>query len=322
MSEGWTLVQCSYAVILPTLNGMKTIERAIDSIMGQTVAPTAVCAVDGGSRDGTWQRLVDYAKEYPEVFIACRNDLPDKHSVVIVHHYNKALDILRGLDIDFQYYFFHADDCVFPRDYVEKLAVRMSEDRIDVASGDWGVPLPLDRQKAPQGAGRLVTRRVMKELGFRFPTMYGYESWLLHKAEQLGFRLECYTDLRFELLTRFGIEAWHPTPEDTPDMPTGGHSFYEWGRGMRLLGYHPLYVLLRLFSDLLWNASIPRKYAIRMAWDYFETFWNPTVRLDPYCRTDYDKAYKDHMTAKQIIRVGHVLAFPVSHLSRLFRWNQ
>ena len=63
----------------------------------------------------------------------------------------------------------------------------MEADGVDIASGDWGLAKTGVATKAPQGAGRLISRDVKKAVLFRFPTMYGYESWVLHKAEQLGF---------------------------------------------------------------------------------------------------------------------------------------
>jgi glycosyltransferase involved in cell wall biosynthesis len=298
-----------YAVILPTLNGDRTIRNALESILDQTVKPSIVCVVDGGSSDGTWHQIQEYACRYPDVLIIRRNNLADKHAIVIVHHYNLALSCLDGHDFD--YYFFHADDCVFPSTYVEELASKMKTDLVDIASGDWGFAKHGPSTKAPQGAGRMVSGNVMKAIHHRFPAMYGYESWVLHKAEQLGFTLRCYEDIRFQLLNPLGLEAWHPTPDDTPDMPQGGHVFYEWGRAMRCLGYHPLYVLLRLLSDLLWNRAIPKRYGLRIAWDYFATFWDRHARADPYCNFKSDPPYRKHMSRKQLIMVARAITFPL-----------
>lgn len=262
--------------------------------------------------------LNEYARKYKRLFIADSNGLADKHAIVIVHHYNRALKLLEKTGIRFDYYLFHADDCVYPKDYVERLFARMQQDKVDVASGDWGVPSPVDRRKAPQGAGRMVSRNVMQALRFGFPKVYGYESYLLHKAEQLGFRLANYGDIHYELLNPLGLEAWHPTPGDTPDMPQGGHVFYEWGLGMRCLAYHPLYAISRLVSDLLWNRSIPKVSALVIAWDYFSTYWNPSIFSDPYFhlleREDDD--YKRFMKRKQVLRIGQALSLPMRMIAK------
>jgi len=241
-----------------------------------------------------------------------RNNLVDKHAIVIVHHYNLALSCLRRQD--FNYYFFHADDCIFPPTYVEELASKMEADGVDIASGDWGLAKTGVATKAPQGAGRLISRDVKKAVLFRFPTMYGYESWVLHKAEQLGFTLHCYEDVRFRFLNPLGLEAWHPTPEDTPDMPQGGHVFYEWGRAMRCLGYHPAYVLLRLLSDLLWNQAIPKRYALRIAWDYLATFWDRRARTDPCCDFESDAPYRRYLARKRLLMIGRAITFPLRRI--------
>lgn len=299
-----------YGVVLQTLNGMRTIRFALDSIALQTVKPTTIIVLDGGSSDGTPEFVQRYVRKHSNVLLE-KVPLLDKHAASIVLLYNRAMELF-GKNYDG--YFFHADDCVYPKNYVERLIARMKNDGVDVASGDWGVPSALDGKKAPQGAGRMVTQKAMKALGYRFPIIYGYESWLLHKAEQLGFRIANYRDIHYELLNPLGLECWHPTVEDTPDMPQGGHMFYEWGLGMRCLAYHPLYVLFRLISDLLWNKPVPKKYAFGMAWDYFSTFWNPAVLNDRYYRPINDNKYERYMTRKQIGRIGNVLALPLRKL--------
>ena len=258
-----------YAVINQTLNGKKTIERALLSLLHQSIPPSRIIVMDGGSTDGTWELLQRMVKRYPQIKI--RQQKLGDESVNIVHLYNTALKMLgRGYD----WYFFAADDCVFSHRYVERLLAHP----VDIMSGDWGIP-----QDAPCGAGRMVSQKVMKAVGFRFPVMYGYESWLLYKAEQLGFKLRCFNNIRFNLLTKFGVEAWHPKSGK-------GHGFVEWGRGMRCLGYIPSYVILRCVSDLTRKSAVPKWKAIRMCLDYFATYlgWS---RNDPYYRMAADSDY-------------------------------
>jgi glycosyltransferase involved in cell wall biosynthesis len=296
-----------YVVILPTLNGSATIQKALDSILNQTVPPACISVVDGGSTDGNFELLQRYyvRQRYKKRrrFLLQRTHLKDKHSIVIVHHYNQAI---AEAGTDFDYWFFHADDCVFPPSYVEDLAAAMERDRVDVGSGDWREASRFDLQKAPTGAGRLVSRRMMATMNWRFPEMYGYESYVLSKAEQVGYKCRCYSGVRFELLTKFGVEAWHPLPEDGVGE---GHNFYEWGYGMRCLGYTPAYVLLRMVHDFLWNTLIPKRAALKMAYDYFSTYWRKTE--DPYCRPIQDEAYMRFMARKHNAVVISVLLYPI-----------
>jgi glycosyltransferase involved in cell wall biosynthesis len=54
----------SVAVIVPTYNRVKTLERALDSVYAQSRQADEVCVIDDGSTDGTEQLLRD---QYPEL---------------------------------------------------------------------------------------------------------------------------------------------------------------------------------------------------------------------------------------------------------------
>ena len=53
------------SVIATVLNEVEDIARLVPSLLGQVPAAAEVVVVDGGSTDGTWEWLVDAARDTP-----------------------------------------------------------------------------------------------------------------------------------------------------------------------------------------------------------------------------------------------------------------
>jgi glycosyltransferase involved in cell wall biosynthesis len=61
------------SVVATVLNEVEDIDRLISSLSAQTLAPSEVVIVDGGSSDGTWERLQAAKEKYP-VLIPIRDE--------------------------------------------------------------------------------------------------------------------------------------------------------------------------------------------------------------------------------------------------------
>ncbi len=55
------------SVVVTVLNEVADIDRLLTSLMQQTLAPAEVIVVDGGSNDGTWERLQNAKTQYPSL---------------------------------------------------------------------------------------------------------------------------------------------------------------------------------------------------------------------------------------------------------------
>src|SRR5271166_4119920 len=64
--------QSAVSVTATVLNEADDIDRLVTSLMQQTLRPAEVIIVDGGSNDGTWERLQAASLKYPNL-IAIRD---------------------------------------------------------------------------------------------------------------------------------------------------------------------------------------------------------------------------------------------------------
>ena len=60
------------SVVIPTLNRIKTLQRALDSVINQTYKPDEIIVVDNGSSDGTLKFL---REQYPKITILTENKI-------------------------------------------------------------------------------------------------------------------------------------------------------------------------------------------------------------------------------------------------------
>ena len=60
------------SVVIPTLNRINTLQRALDSVMNQTYKPAEIIVVDNGSSDGTLKFL---REQYPKITILTENKI-------------------------------------------------------------------------------------------------------------------------------------------------------------------------------------------------------------------------------------------------------
>jgi glycosyltransferase involved in cell wall biosynthesis len=261
------LAMLDYWVLITVRNGEKTIDKSLHALLTQRTKPSLICIIDDGSTDSTQQVLSKYKSLYPEVFHIII--FPDRgyDSRRIVHNWNAACDYVKSLKRNFDYLFISGDDTVFPSHYVETLIQEMERHpKLVIASGSRGIRSFQDTLLLPEGAGRLIRSNFFAMLGYRHPPYYGYESWILYKALQIGYEIKKLEDLRYEHTREFGT----------------GHKFIEYGPTMRCLGYHPMYVIARSLKNIFAGGTgIPVKYSLRMLWDYVNAGkWTN----DPYFR--------------------------------------
>lgn len=266
----------SYGVVVVTRNGEKTIVPTLNSILNQTLPPTIVCIVNDGSIDNTARALQDISGKFPDKM--CVVTLPDRGYDIrrVARNINRAIQEIRIRGVETQYTIISGDDCVYPENYAHYIIKKMEDDpKLVVASGDFmgGNPPSL----APRGSGRFIRNSFLERLGNQFPPYYGSESWILEKALQMGYKVKCFTEIRYRHLQKLGLK----------------HKFRDWGLAMVCLGYHPLWVLYRCFK-YVHNRLLPPRSLI-MLWHYFVPI---NRKNDPYFGL-YDEELKEYVRDKQ-----------------------
>ncbi len=227
-----------YWCVIVTRDGAETIGMTMDSILAQTVPPKFIAVVNDGSTDDT-EKIV-LSKSFTGFHV--------------LNTGSKARDIrkvpkLLNLALDFwqreqnhlprtDYMIVSGDDNELSHGYAEEILRRMEEDpKLVVASGEWLSSRGRGGDQMPHGGGRFVRMSYMQEIGGHYPVAYGWETWLLYKALESGYRVKLFPEVRYEHLRPF--------------RPT---NLFGWGRAMYSLGFPSYYVFLRFLINLFNSA--------------------------------------------------------------------
>ncbi|MBS7606181.1 glycosyltransferase family 2 protein [Candidatus Bathyarchaeota archaeon] len=218
---------CIYAVI-PARNEEERIERTLLALKEQTFNLTGIIVVNDGSTD----RTAKIAARYSEVI-----DLPP-HEESYIGRPELALVLNEGLKRipDYcDYVLVLGADHVLPRNYIKTIIERMIKEDVRIASGYIkGEPY---HPEMPRGSGRIYDFRLLKSIGF-FPVNWGWESYVIFKFMQMGYKVRCYRD----------IEAG----EIRPTGMSKRKLFY-YGKAMRALGYDFKYAVGRAVINGSWS---------------------------------------------------------------------
>jgi glycosyltransferase involved in cell wall biosynthesis len=218
-----------------TRDGADTIGTTLDSIAHQSIPPRFIVVVNDGSTDAT-EKIVQ-SKSFPEMCI-----LNTGSKVRDIRKVPRLLDLALGYVEEEKgnlpntdYTMVSGDDNELERDYAEKLLSRMESDpNLVVCSGEWLSSRARRGEQMPHGGGRLVRNSYMKEIGGQYPIAYGWETWLLYKALELGYKVKLYPDVRYKHL-----------------RPFRATNLFGWGRAMYSLGFPSYFVFFRFLINLL-----------------------------------------------------------------------
>ena len=274
-----------YWAVVVTRNGADHLPRTLDSLFGQAEPPNRVTVVDDGSTDGTGDILRKYKELNGTVRVLTK---PDRGYDIrrVPANINQAWT--SNADLTTDYFMISGDDCTYPTRYAASLLARMQADRrLVVASGQLTSGGSQLREHSPSGSGRMVRSSFWRQVGSAYPLIAGWETWLLYKAAQRGFRVKLFDDLTYE----------HERPRGTV------HQFVYWGAAMGTLGYHPLYAVGRIAR----NGTIPTvgaPGALSMLRGYLQSQLGSD---DPFI-CPFDKPLRNFVRNEQALRMQQIVA--------------
>jgi hypothetical protein len=121
-------------------------------------------------------------------------------------------------------------DHVLPRDYITTVLDAMALDsKIAVCSGQ----IAGERSVVPRGSGRVVRVDFWRSIGFCYPENYGFETYLLIKAQQLGYKVRVLNNLVTQTQRRTGRNYKKSV-------------YLSYGKSLKALGYSRLYSAARI----------------------------------------------------------------------------
>lgn len=168
------------AVLIPCRDGEKTLPDTLESLLNQTI-PVKIVVADDHSIDATPKILEDYQIQsirYPQREPKNYDRIP-----ILI---NMAYMATSPSD----FYMISGDDQIFPPSYIERIINLMTQDKIHLASGH-NKHKAYKTTKAPTGAGRIMTSRILKKL-MPLPSNNTWDTWMLYKMSQMGLEYKVY----------------------------------------------------------------------------------------------------------------------------------
>jgi glycosyltransferase involved in cell wall biosynthesis len=190
----------------------RIIRTCLESLRGQTLRLFLVVVNDGSSDD-----TGDVASKYADVVVNLRRHeenwtgLPELAGV-----FNAGFNVLKEKSVE--YVLVSGADGIYPPNYVEEITNKMEDENVVIASS----ALKTSHSFSPRACGRVIDAEWFRQVGFKYPSNYAFEAYLVYKALSQGRKIALYSDVPFNLSRE-------------PRLST--RKLYLWGKGMKALNY-------------------------------------------------------------------------------------
>lgn len=243
-------------VIIPAYNEELFIEKTIQHLLSQILKPQRIVVVNDGSTDKTREIL----ERFKEIEIVDRkNQKSNIAKKQLATTYNSGLK--KFLNDDCKFVMVLDADIILEDNYISEIVSRMnSNPKLAIASGI----IEGEYSTEPRGGGRMVRVDFWKKLGLIYPENYGFEGYLLWKAESMGYETGTFYDLIMKTQRKTGA-TYNPK-----------HYLY-YGYGLKALGYSIPYALVRI---LLFARKKPKGsyYMLKGFLGNYKDLYEPELR--------------------------------------------
>ena len=235
------MLDLKVACVIVARNEEDYIENTIKCILNQTIE-VKIVVVDDGSTDRTANISRSFGVPVLSLPFHRENYTGTPYLAL---RFNIGLDYIRRYNPDFV--LIMGGDHSLPLNYVESVIEQMGGPggNIVIASGQ------IEGQPAiaPRGSGRIVNVEFWEKFNrMNYPLSLGWESWIVFKALMEGYEIAI-----FDQPTSISRKT------KTSPIKMRGR-----GRGMYVLGYHPLYAIARgiliMFKNPLSGLAMLRGY--------------------------------------------------------------
>jgi glycosyltransferase involved in cell wall biosynthesis len=245
-------------VIIIARNEEDHIKNTLESVIAQTYHPYRIICVDDASIDNTSKIIKSYEQvELLKSTTQHESYLGKKELALII---NLGLEELKK-DCSVDFISILGADTILPKDYFSNLIERMENDeKIAITSG----VISNEYSDVPRGSGRMVRSDFWRKIGSLYPVNYGFEAYLVLKAESMGYTTKTYKDLIILSQRKTGSKY-------SPKL----YQYY--GMAMKSLGYTLGYAIGKGFLLMLKRPS----GGINLIQGYFSkdvTLYDPETR--------------------------------------------
>ena len=215
------------ATIIPARNEENFIGKTLTALLDQDSISNHIIVVNDGSEDRTKQ-VVNSFSNIDLVDIENRG-FNAQGTPILATVLNRGLEKLLP-EVNYDYIMILGSDHILPPNYIKRV-IEYMDNNTDVAicSGQ----ISGEKSVVPRGSGRIVRSEFWKSIGLQYPLNFGYETYLLIKAQQLGYKIHVLNDL-ISYTTR-------PTRTSYKK-----ETYIAYGKSLKALGYSQLYSVARI----------------------------------------------------------------------------
>jgi len=254
-----------YVLVTPARNEELHIEKAIQSMISQTVLPLRWVIVDDGSSDGTAGIVKKYLPKHSWMQLVQRPEHRERSFAGKVHAFNAGFE--RVKDLQYEVVGNLDADVSFGEDYLEFLLDKYREDsNLGVAGtifkeeGYSSATDSFERQNHVAGGCQLFRRECFAQIGGYVPNPAGGIDWIaVTTARMMGWKTRSFREKAFFHYRSLGTAERGKVASSfsygEKDYYLGGHPVWELFRVIYRITKTP-YVIgsLALSSGYLWAA--------------------------------------------------------------------